>query len=140
MVYAQAYVSLNESLSSARIQNHNALYFFALALVGTFGVFLQNFCLSIASEKLTGKVRITLFQSILRKPVLFLDQHSSGVLSTTLNSSPDAIQNLTGSTFGNFITTLATLIGGAIVALIYNWRFALVCLVSQKEGQLVSVI
>ncbi|KDN47176.1 P-loop containing nucleoside triphosphate hydrolase protein [Tilletiaria anomala UBC 951] len=126
ILYANAYIDLDIGAASATDQNRNALWFFVAALVGGGGVFLQNVCLSIASEHLAANLQTTVFATLLQKPISFIDSQSPGGLLSTLNSSTEAIQNVTGSSVGNVISSFLTLICGAIVAISYNWKFALV--------------
>lgn len=91
-------------------------------------------CLTLASERLSAVIQKTVFTALLQKPIPFFDIESPGLLLSTLNSSADAIRNTSGTSVGNLISSVITLLGGAIVAVAYNWKFALVNLVSIVRG------
>ncbi|KAG6331124.1 hypothetical protein ID866_7968 [Astraeus odoratus] len=116
----------------ASVRSHdgdrNALYFFIISIVASISIGIQNYTFSLAAAKLTAKLRILSFRSILRQDIQFFDreENNTGTLTTKLNDNPQKVNGLAGVTLGAIIQAITTLVGGSVIALIYAWKPALV--------------
>ncbi|KAK0531587.1 hypothetical protein OC834_002905 [Tilletia horrida] len=128
IVYGQAYSTFSESRSNAQEQTLNALWFFLVAICGSIAIVAQFVGTAEASARFSSACRIELFARLLRKPISYFDDeaHSPARLAKIVGSAPEATEKVTGVTMGSFVSSGITLVGGAIVALSYNWKFALV--------------
>ena len=93
------------------------------------GSFLQIFMLTLAGEKLTFRLRILTFRSILRQKIEWFDQleNSVGALCQRLSSDASAIQGVTGSRLGYLVQVFVSILFSLIISLFYSWKFALAC-------------
>ncbi|EJT98109.1 multidrug resistance protein 1 [Dacryopinax primogenitus] len=108
--------------------NHNALLFFIIAIVASVWLMFQSLFFGKAAALLTSKIRNSSFTALLRQDAAWYDEerHSTGVLTSNLSENPQKVNGLGGATLGAIIQSLTTLIGGAIVALCFGWKIALV--------------
>lgn len=85
--------------------------------------------LSVHSERLVRKIRISTFRHFLRMDIAFFDDdaNSSGALTSTISKDGQAVEGFGGSTLGQVLNSCAILIGGLIMAIVINWRLGLVC-------------
>nr|VZI23620.1 unnamed protein product [Spirometra erinaceieuropaei] len=84
------------------------------------------FCLSISAKRQGRRIRLLLFQSILRQDVGWFDSQSVGNLITRLSSNVDSIEGGIGDRLGNFLQNVSTFVAAVIVALSSGWKLALV--------------
>ncbi|PWN43517.1 putative Leptomycin B resistance protein pmd1 [Ceraceosorus guamensis] len=110
--------------------NLNALYFFIISILSTFAIAIQNHHLMMASSYLMERVRRLSLLAYLRADVSYFDEdgHASGVLTASLSDNAQKINGLVGVTMGTIFQSVATLIVGYIIGLIYGWKLALVCI------------
>ena len=68
------------------------------------------------------------FFTILKQDVAFFDlqEHATGILTSSLSSDAQKIQGLTGVSLGTLLQIGTNLVGGLIISLIYGWKLALV--------------
>ena len=62
-------------------------------------------------------------------------RNSSGSLASIVNNSPTRLSSFMGTGMGTFVASLSTLVGGAIVGLVYSWKLGLVNIVSTEDRQ-----
>ncbi|KZT57970.1 multidrug resistance protein 1 [Calocera cornea HHB12733] len=108
--------------------NYNALLFFIIAIVASICLGLQCLSFGKAAAVLTSKIRNSSFDSLMRQDISWYDEerHSTGVLTSSLSENPQKVNGLGGATLGAIVQSLTTLVGGAIVALCFGWKIALV--------------
>jgi len=70
---------------------------------------------NISAERQTRTIRQILFQSILKKDIVYFDQHKTGELSLDLNDNINKIRDGIGDKLGSAIEVVATFISCIIV-------------------------
>ncbi|CAG9855746.1 unnamed protein product [Phyllotreta striolata] len=108
--------------------DYYCLCFVAAGAVCMVSVFLQNYLLGIAGEKMTERIRTQLFTAMVSQEMSFFDKKSNGVgaLCAKLSSDAASIQGATGQRVGTILQSLATL-GLAIgLSIYYQWKLGLV--------------
>ncbi|KAF8650034.1 hypothetical protein AX16_005451 [Volvariella volvacea WC 439] len=105
-----------------------ALGFFIIAIISTICLGLQNYLSSSAAATLTAKLRSLSFKSILRQDIKFFDrdESSTGVLTSGLSENPQKKYDLAGITLGAIVQSIATLVCGCILGLVFIWKVGLV--------------
>ncbi len=104
----------------------SALWYFIIAILAFFIIATQQYTLITTAETLTGKLRALSFKAILRQDVAFFDEpnHSTGSLTGNLSDQPQKVNGLAGVTLGTIVQSIATVISGCIIGLIYSPRLA----------------
>ncbi|KZO97231.1 P-loop containing nucleoside triphosphate hydrolase protein [Calocera viscosa TUFC12733] len=122
----QDFQGTGETLRAAG--NHNALQFFVIAIVASAFLCLQCLFFGKAAAILTSQIRNSSFDALMRQDVSWYDEerHSTGVLTSSLAENPQKVNGLGGATLGAIVQSLTTVVGGAIVALSFGWKIALV--------------
>lgn len=102
--------------------------FFLIAILAAFAALGQNFMLSSAAANLTAKLRSVTFSAILRQDIGWFDEdkNSTGALVSSLSDNPTKIYGLAGITLGGIVQSSTTVIGGAIIGLIFGPKLAAV--------------
>lgn len=108
----------------------NSLYMFVIALLASAAIMVQTGFLMYAASILMEKLRSMVLRAYLRADCAFFDQDtvSSGSLTNSLADNAQKINGLVGVTLGTILQSIATLVVGFIIALIYGWKLALVCI------------
>ncbi|WFD42163.1 ABC-type xenobiotic transporter [Malassezia psittaci] len=108
--------------------NMHALYFFVIALISTVATMLQMSLIQQGSSILMQRLRSRMFQAYLRSDVAYFDEkdHSSGALTSSLAENTQKINGFIGVSLGTIVQSISQLIIGAIIALVYGWKLALV--------------
>ncbi|VDL93089.1 unnamed protein product [Schistocephalus solidus] len=88
--------------------------------------FVQMFCLDVSSKRQGRRIRLLLFQSILRQEVGWFDEQSVGNLITRLSNNVDSIEGGIGERLGHFLQNISTFLAAVIVSLVSGWKLALV--------------
>nr|XP_042898476.1 ATP-dependent translocase ABCB1 isoform X2 [Parasteatoda tepidariorum] len=107
-----------------------SLLFVAMAICSGIASFLQTFMFSIAGEKLTGRLRVMVFTTIISQDMSWFDQpaNSVGSLCTRLTSDASSVQGATGSRISTALQALSTLIAAIVIGLWYNYKIGIVVL------------
>ena len=103
---------------------------FGIAGATTIATIVCNYSFALAGARLTKKLRIIMFESMLRQEIGFhdLDENRSSILSTKLSSSITTCKGLTSDKLSLLAQAFAGIGFGLIVALVLNWKLALVVL------------
>ncbi|CAF3881045.1 unnamed protein product [Rotaria sordida] len=88
--------------------------------------YIRVILLETSAERQTRTIRQILFQSILKKDVVFFDTHKTGELSVRLTDDINKIHDGIGNKFGSVIEVSATLISCIIIGFIKGWKLSLV--------------
>ena len=85
--------------------------------------------LTLAGEKLTFRLRMLSFRSILWQKIEWFDrlENSVGALCVRLSSDASAIQGATGARIGLLVQVSVGIFFAVILSLIYSWKLALAC-------------
>ena len=112
------------------------LAFVGFGLISFVLVFMQQFLLGIAGEKLTCRLRSLCFKSILQQDIQFFDkkENSSGILASKLASDATQVHNLLGPRFAVMLSTLSVIGAGLGVALYHSMGLFLWLLTYNKVG------
>ncbi|CAG8788594.1 4909_t:CDS:2 [Gigaspora margarita] len=107
-----------------------ALMFLVFAVMIFFANLIQNITLGISSENLTKRINSMSFASILRQDISFFDEenNSVGALASHLSLDVTHVKGLAGSTLGNILQVISTILASIVVSFIVEWRLTLVCL------------
>ncbi len=81
--------------------------------------------LDITSERLARTIRQILFQSILKKDVVFFDTHKTGELSLRLTDDVNKIRNGIGDKLGSAIEMVTTFISCVIIGKYFSQSYLL---------------
>jgi ATP-binding cassette subfamily B (MDR/TAP) protein 1 len=115
---------------SRKDANLYALVIFLLAVFAFFIVISQNVLFSLIGEHITKKIRLEVYNKILRMPVSWFDnpKNNAGSLTAKLSSDCNNVNGLATSFIAIMIMNVASLIDGITIAFIFEWRTALVAL------------
>lgn len=89
--------------------------------------YFQKVSFGVLAENMTKDIRKDLFKSIIRKHVGWFDHQDNniGSLTSTLSSDVYALNGASTEGLSALIETMIGLIGGLIIALVFEWRTAL---------------
>lgn len=106
--------------------------FIGIGIVAGLGSFLQSYMFGIAGVRLTTRLRIDAFKAMLHQEMAWFDDENNrvGALSARLSGDAASVQGATGSRLGSILQALSTLLVGAVIAMVYSWKMALVALAS----------
>ncbi|KAK9368251.1 P-loop containing nucleoside triphosphate hydrolase protein [Lipomyces kononenkoae] len=84
---------------------------------------------SYVAQRLTRRVRYEMFRHYLRQDIAFYDrdENTTGTLTMSLASEAQAIDGLSGATFGQIMNSVFNVISSAILSIIVAWNLGLVC-------------
>ncbi|CAJ0645850.1 8181_t:CDS:10 [Entrophospora sp. SA101] len=110
--------------------NFWASMFAVLALVAGLANFCQIALFSLSAEKLTKRLRIMTFTSLVKQEVAFFDdeKNGTGVLTSKLAVDASKVEGLTGSLMGSIIQNATNLVLGLGIAFYFGWKLTLVIL------------
>ncbi|KAG8874984.1 GTPase-activating protein [Tulasnella sp. 331] len=120
--------SLQDRHALREAGNRNALWLFLIAICSTIAIANQNYFFSRAAASLTRKLRALSFRAILRQDIGWFDEerNSTGGLVSVLSDNPTKISGLAGVTLGAIVQSTSTVIGGAIIGLVFGAKLAAV--------------
>ncbi|KAK9449518.1 P-loop containing nucleoside triphosphate hydrolase protein [Limtongia smithiae] len=103
--------------------------FFMLAMVEFGASILALGIFAYAGQKLVRRVRMGTFKQIIRQDISFFDrdENSTGALTSTLASDGQAVDGLSGATFGRILNSGMIVVSSMVLSLIVAWQLALVC-------------
>ncbi|CAG9838848.1 unnamed protein product [Diabrotica balteata] len=108
--------------------NRYCLYFVLGGVVTMVSVFTQMYLLGIAGEKMTERVRSSLFKAMIYQEIGFFDKKTNGVgaLCAKLSSDASNIQGATGIRVGTILQSIATFCLAIGLSMYYEWKLGLV--------------
>lgn len=108
-----------------------ALILTGLAVVSGVGAFWQQYSFNRLGAGATLKVRELLYEKILQKDIGWFDQRDNapGVLTNTMAQDTSIINGVSSEGLGPICEASFAMLGGVIIAFIYCWQEALICLV-----------
>ncbi|KAF9533188.1 multidrug resistance protein 1 [Crepidotus variabilis] len=120
--------SLTDPHERRHAGDRNALYFFIIAILSTLAIGFQNYLFGYAAAVLTSRLRKLSFKAILRQDIEFFDEekNSTGSLTSSLSDNPQKVNGLAGITLGAIVQSIATVIAGSTLGLVFIWRVGLV--------------
>lgn len=115
-----------EELTSST--NRNALWYFVVAILAAFSIWVQQQTLVSQAEVLAGKLRTRYFQALIRHDIAFYDEdaNTTGALTSALSDNPQKVQGLAGATMGVIVQSISTIVVGMILGLSFGPLLALI--------------
>uniref|UniRef100_A0ACD5ZQY6 Uncharacterized protein n=2 Tax=Avena sativa TaxID=4498 RepID=A0ACD5ZQY6_AVESA len=89
---------------------------------------VEHFLFGLAGGKLVERIRSLTFQSVMHQDINWFDkpQHSSGAIGARLSTDALNVKRLVGDNLALNIRTLSTIIAGFTIAMVANWKLALI--------------
>ncbi|XP_039847816.1 ABC transporter B family member 4-like isoform X3 [Panicum virgatum] len=89
---------------------------------------IEYFLFGLAGGKLVERVRSLTFQSVMRQEINWFDkpEHSSGSIGARLSTDALNVKRLVGDNLAMNVQTLSTVISGFTIAMVANWKLALI--------------
>ncbi|WWC65424.1 uncharacterized protein I303_108042 [Kwoniella dejecticola CBS 10117] len=108
--------------------NRKALFYFVTAILAFIATYVQIVGFSSTGWDLNAKLRKESFKAVLRHDIGWFDEdsNSTGAVTSNLAENPQKVQGLFGVTLGTIVQSIATLIGGCIIGLVYGPLLALI--------------
>lgn len=91
---------------------------------------LQGFASAQISQTTVFSLRADLFRKISYLPIRYTDNHPSGDIMSRMTNDVDNISNTISQSISSLVSSVLTLIGAFIMLLSYDWRMAIVALVT----------
>ncbi|GAA99245.1 uncharacterized protein L969DRAFT_93707 [Mixia osmundae IAM 14324] len=90
-----------------------------LAIFAAISIWMQNYYLAAAAERLSAQIRRRTLEAELRQDVSFFDLevNSTGVLVTAVSDRASKINGMAGVTLGVLVQSLVTLLAGVVVGI-----------------------
>uniref|UniRef100_A0A914ZGI6 ABC-type xenobiotic transporter n=1 Tax=Parascaris univalens TaxID=6257 RepID=A0A914ZGI6_PARUN len=109
----------------------NALFFVALGLIQGTSAFICTSLYGIAGERLTMRLRMSVFRSLLRQEVAYFDdnRHSATKLTTRLATDAPNVKSAIDQRMASIVQGCISLISGLVISFIFGWQMSLVTLV-----------
>ena len=115
-------------------QNYHYLKILPFAVIGIFGgrgvaVFLQAYFMKKVSYSLGKKLRIKIYEKVLKLPVIYSTQKSVGGLISRVINDTLILENLTGEISKIFFLETLTVLILITIAFIRSWQLTLLVLI-----------
>jgi ATP-binding cassette subfamily B (MDR/TAP) protein 1 len=129
IINALFYLADPKMRSQGRIDANRAALAFLLLAIGVF-IFqiLRDYLTYVVGDEVTTNIRKETFQKMLKMPIYWFDKpdNNTGILSTRLGTDCQTINGMSTTYIYIMIQSLTTLVAGIILALVFEWRTALV--------------
>ncbi|CAF4126879.1 unnamed protein product, partial [Rotaria sordida] len=106
--------------------NKQVIILIIIGCVNLISGYIRVILLETSAERQTRTIRQILFQSILKKDVVFFDTHKTGELSVRLTDDINKIHDGIGNKFGSVIEVSTTFTSCIIIGFIKGWKLSLV--------------
>ncbi|CAF0935049.1 unnamed protein product [Rotaria sordida] len=106
--------------------NKQVIILIIIGFVNLISGYIRVILLETSAERQTRTIRQILFQSILKKDVVFFDTHKTGELSVRLTDDINKIHDGIGNKFGSVIEVSTTFTSCIIIGFIKGWKLSLV--------------
>ncbi|MDN6194930.1 MAG: ABC transporter ATP-binding protein/permease [Atopostipes suicloacalis] len=93
-----------------------------------FGAF-SNYLLSKAGQQVVARLREQIWNKLIRMPVSYFDQNTSGELVSRVVNDTSVVQQVITSYLAQLVSGTITIIGVSIILLAMNWQMTLLMLV-----------
>lgn len=88
------------------------------------------YLLSLVGQKMVAGLRERMWVKLIRLPVAYFDQQSSGATVSRVVSDTSVVRDLISNHFPQFITGIISIIGAIVILLVMDWKMTLVMLIS----------
>lgn len=111
--------------------NANLVILTAVVLFGSVIIStLSGYILGIFGEHVVAKLRDSLWARLLRMPVSYFDNTSTGEISSRLVNDTSQVKNLLANTLPNAITSLLQFFGAVVLMFMMDWRMSLIMVIA----------
>ncbi|XP_059046777.1 multidrug resistance protein homolog 49-like isoform X2 [Achroia grisella] len=112
--------------------NFIAILFLIVGVMTGVGIFFQIFIFNLTGVRLTARLRVAAFETMLKQEIGWFDDPLNGIgaLCSRLAADAAAVQGATGSRIGALMQATATIAIGITLSMYYTWQMTLVSLVS----------
>ncbi|KAG9289947.1 hypothetical protein G9A89_010253 [Geosiphon pyriformis] len=102
--------------------------FVVLASVSFFTQFVQVAFFGLSGERLTRRIRILTFATLLKQEMGFFDDedNGTGALTSKLANDASKVEGLSGSLMGSIVSSLSSVVVGLLIGFIRGWKMTLV--------------
>ncbi|WP_226620394.1 ABC transporter ATP-binding protein [Cytobacillus firmus] len=114
-----------ESLSVPLIIGIGAAFILQAIISG-----ISIYLLSYVGQKVVARLRDRMWVKLIRLPVRYFDQQSSGQTVSRVVNDTSIVRELITSHFPQFITGIISIIGAIIILLVMDWKMTLLMLTS----------
>ncbi|XP_058101247.1 ABC transporter B family member 9-like isoform X2 [Magnolia sinica] len=121
------YESPHKLLKDSRLW---ALSFVGLGIMSLAVVPLQQYLFGVAGSKLIQRIRSLSFERVVHQEISWFDDpmNSSGAIGGRLSGDASTVRSLVGDALALMVQNISTIIVGILVAMVSNWRLALIIL------------
>ncbi|VDM25778.1 unnamed protein product [Toxocara canis] len=108
----------------------NALFFVALGLIQGSAAFICISLYGTAGERLTMKLRMSAFRSLLRQDVSYFDEtrHSATKLTTRLATDAPNVKSAIDQRMASIVQGCISLLSGLAISFLFGWQMSLATL------------
>lgn len=100
--------------------------FIVQAIISGVSIFL----LSFVGQKIVARLRERMWVKLIRLPVSYFDQQSSGETVSRVVNDTSVVRALISDHFPQFITGIISIIGAVVILLVMDWKMTLMMLIS----------
>lgn len=91
---------------------------------------LSGYILGIFGESVVAKLRDSLWSRLLKMPVSYFDNTSTGEISSRLVNDTSQVKNLLANTLPNAITSLLQFFGAVTIMFMMDWQMSLIMILA----------
>lgn len=91
---------------------------------------LSGYILGVFGEHVVSKLRKGLWSRLLKMPVSYFDNTSTGEISSRLVNDTSQVKNLLANTLPNAITSLLQFFGAVIIMFMMDWQMSLIMILA----------
>jgi len=106
--------------------NYFCLYFLAIAVGAFLLTYAMNALWAIAGENTARRIRDRYFRTLLKQEIAYFDKHTSGAISSRINSDIVIIQGGISEKFGQLFSHVGLIIVSLAMAFFYGWKMSLI--------------
>ncbi|WP_251717403.1 ABC transporter ATP-binding protein [Lactobacillus agrestimuris] len=103
-----------------------AIVFFGGVIISA----LSGYILGVFGEHVVSKLRKGLWSRLLKMPVSYFDNTSTGEISSRLVNDTSQVKNLLANTLPNAITSLLQFFGAVIIMFMMDWQMSLIMILA----------
>lgn len=99
-------------------------------LLAAGGMWLQSISMIRIAQNTVKDIRADLFRKLQTLPLKFFDSRAHGELMSRLTNDTDTISTVLGDSVVQFIGSVLSITGAAVIMFKLNWKLALFCLIT----------
>ncbi|KAI9888455.1 MAG: hypothetical protein M1814_006934 [Vezdaea aestivalis] len=106
--------------------NRFTLWFIYLFVAKFLLTYISNVCLSISAMRITRAIREAFLEKTLRQEIAFFDRQTNGSVAAQVTTNGNRINQGIADKLGVAISAISTFISAFIIALVIQWKLALI--------------